>query len=104
LDNNDVEKFALKFVNMWYGLRLDLIGADIIFDGSLIPPLLNLIIIFLDTFGHNEASCLLSCTIRNEETINLLRQEIEKLNIKFREVHTWTLEDDARGVIFQITS
>jgi len=31
LDHNDVEKFALKFVNMWYGQRLDLLGTAIIF-------------------------------------------------------------------------
>jgi len=68
-----------------------LLGADIVFDKTLIPPLLNLVRTFQDvqTQTAHFGTSLLSCTVRNEGTMAILRKVLEQERLENRTVHSW---------------
>merc|ERR1712008_606664 len=60
-----------------------LLGADIVFDGRVIPSLVHTIHLFLSSSSSCEAH--IACTVRNQDTLDLFLSECKVKELKVEE-------------------
>lgn len=85
---DDTQPTNMKYQKLWWNIDevpndIDLVvAADVTYDSSVIPDLCQCLQQCLTSTGNPDKICLLSATIRNEETIKSFESECAKLNLK----------------------
>ena len=66
----------------WQGIQI-ILGADIVYERSLIPPLCQVLVVLLKQNSQNQCKALISCTERSATTLNCFETSLTDVNLKF---------------------